>query len=90
MAKAVVVLLIVGAFLLFVGYVNLENVRNARKTGIISKTGHELGPSSYKRTQNPIQYSIHYWGSVVSVVVCVVLGSCAIAFGLYLAFFGLP
>ena len=89
MAKDLVVILGAGVILLWVGYLNVENVRHARKTGKIFKSGYELGPLSYKRTQRPFQYAVHYWGSVLAAVVCLTLGSAAIGFGIFLAAVGL-
>jgi hypothetical protein len=88
-AKELVIILGAGVFLLWVGYLNVVNVRNARKTGKISTSGHELGPLSYARTQSPFRYAVHYWGSVLAAVVCLTLGSGAIGFGIFLAAVGL-
>jgi hypothetical protein len=87
MAKELIVIMGSGAFILFVGFLNVQNFRHARKNGIIFKTGWELGPSSYERIRNPFQYWLHYWGSLIAAIVCCMLGIALIGMGIYLAGF---
>ena len=77
-----------GAWFIFIGWLNIKNLQNARETGIISKSGYELGPSAYKRTKSPFQYWAHYWGSVFAVFVCSVIGVGFVGLGIFLVMGG--
>jgi hypothetical protein len=75
-----------GAFILFIGYLNVLNIQKARKNGEISKTVSELGPHTYRHDRSPFQYWMHFWGSALALIVCSLLGVSMIGIGVFFVF----
>jgi hypothetical protein len=74
----------VGSFLVFVGVLNVNNVRRARKTGVVATSIKSLGPSSYDRRKNPVLYKLALGGSVLGAVVAFCVGLGFIGYAIYM------
>jgi predicted permease len=79
MVKYVIVFLVAGLFLIFVGALNIQNVRRALKTGIVSGKR-----ETHNRTKNPALYKLTFGISLIAGIALPLMGMSAVVFALYL------
>ena len=75
----------VGPFLIFVGFLQMLNVRHALKTGVIA-TGiaDTSGKYAFDRTKTPIFYHLNFWPCLFAAVVLPIMGTSLVGYGIFL------
>jgi hypothetical protein len=85
MAENPIVLLGVGLLLIFIGILQIGNVRRALKTGIIAVSIRDTGKArAYKRDENPLLYHLNFWPSLIAAIVLPLMGAGCIGFAIFL------
>ena len=74
----------VGAFLIFVGVLQIKNVRRALKTGTIALGAFDTSRMrEASRDKNPIIYQLNFWPSLFAAVFLPLLGIGSIGLGIF-------
>ena len=83
--KNLIVFFGVGLFLIFVGVLQIQNVRNALKTGIIAVGMLDTGRArAYDRSKNPFFYHLNFWPCLFAAAVLPLIGIGFIGFAIFL------
>jgi hypothetical protein len=83
--KDLIVFFGVGPFLIFVGVLQIQNVRRALKTGVIAlgiKDTSRL--RAIDRNNKPFLYHLNFWPCLFAAVVLPILGISCIGYGIFL------
>lgn len=87
MVKDLIVFFGVGAFLIFVGALQIGNVRHALKTGVIALGAKDTSRlRAADRKKNPIIFHLNFWPCLFAAISLPVLGAASIGYGILLAF----
>lgn len=79
------IVLVAGLLLIFVGTLQIGNVRRALKTGTISVGVRDTGRKRYfNRTDTPLFYHLNFWPSLFAAIALPLLGAGAIAYEVFL------
>jgi hypothetical protein len=85
MAETITIALGLGLLAILVGYLQIQNVRNAIRTGVIAVSIRDTGRNrSYKRDENPLAYHLNFWPSLFAAIVLPIMGIGSIGFAVFL------
>jgi hypothetical protein len=85
MAESLIVYVGLGALEIFIGVLQIRNVRHALKTGIIAVGIRDTGRArAYDRNKNPLAYHLNFWPSLFAAIVLPILGIGSIAYAIFL------
>jgi hypothetical protein len=85
MAKDLVELLFFGAIMIFIGIIQIKNVRRALKTGVISLGIRDTSRlRAADRRKNPIIYHLNFWPCLFAAMVLPLMGASAIGYAIFL------
>jgi hypothetical protein len=74
----------VGPFLIFVGILQMLNVRHALKTGIIAAGIRDTsGIQAFDRNKSPIFYHLNFWPCLVAAILLPLIGIGFIGIGIF-------
>jgi hypothetical protein len=83
--KNLLVFFCVGPFLIFVGVLQIQNVRRALKTGVIAVgAGDTSRVRAIDRNKNPFFYHLNFWACLFAAIVLPILGIGCIGYGIVL------
>ncbi len=83
--KNLLVFFCVGPFSIFVGVLQIQNVRRALKTGVIALgAGDTSRMRAIDRNKNPFLYHLNFWPCLIAAIVLPILGIGSIGYGIFL------
>jgi hypothetical protein len=83
--KDLLVFFCVGPFLIFVGVLQIQNVRRALKTGVIALGARDTSRlRAIDRNKNPFLYHLNFWPCLFAAIVLPILGIGFIGYGIFL------
>ena len=85
MAETIVIALGLGPLLIFVGYLQILNILNALRTGVVAVSIRDTGRKrSYKREENPLPYRLNFQPSLIAAIALPIMGIGCIGFAVFL------
>jgi hypothetical protein len=83
--KNLLVFFCVGPILIFVGVLQIQNVRRALKTGVITPgIRYPSRKPAIDRNKNPFLYHLSFWPCLFAAIVLPILGIGSIGYGIFL------